>query len=127
MACRIREGGTPTSRYITAPPCATSTNGNGLSAAAQIQAEQLFEEFCTANSLKNIISLFHKFCECVKLRPNDYRTFYTRLKERMSFSWKWKSFQSKLDKRMSQKEYGKGQHCSGNKVIYVVMEIIFSY
>lgn len=114
MTLRIHGRGSPLIRYTDAacPPSA-----GGLPPASQLLAEQLFEDFCAANSLKTILGLFHKFCECVKLRPNDYRTFYTRLKERMSFSWKWKSFQSKLDRRAAQKEYGKGQHCSHNKVM----------
>ncbi|XP_055349227.1 F-actin-monooxygenase mical2-like [Paramacrobiotus metropolitanus] len=37
----------------------------------------------------------------------------------MSFSWKWKHFQNKLDKRAAQKEYGKGRICCGNKVLIV--------
>lgn len=110
MALRIHAGGTPTIHLVG--PGSQST----LSPEDQVKAELLFEAFSEANSLKNITSLFQKFCECVKLRPNDYRTFYTRLKERMSFSWKWKNFQGKLDKRTGQKDYGKGTYCSGNKV-----------
>jgi F-actin monooxygenase len=110
MALRIQSGGTPTIHLVG--PGSIST----LSVEDQARAEKFFDAFCEANSLKNITSLFQKLCECVKLRPNDYRTFYTRLKERMSFSWKWKSFQGKLDKRTNQKEYGKGTYCSGNKV-----------
>ncbi|GAU88379.1 hypothetical protein RvY_01088 [Ramazzottius varieornatus] len=114
MACRIQTGGPST--YRLAGPLSTAS---ALSPEEQTRAEVLFDAFCSANSLKNITSVFQKLCECLKLRPNDYRTFYTRLKERMGFSWKWKSLQSKLDKRFSQKEYNQGNCCSHTKVLIV--------
>ncbi|XP_055349222.1 protein-methionine sulfoxide oxidase mical3a-like isoform X2 [Paramacrobiotus metropolitanus] len=120
MSCRIQHAGPAALHghhgHTTA---ARAHNVSSLSAGEQARAEKLFEDFCAAVSLKHIVGYFQQFCECVKLRPNDYRTFYGRLRERMSFSWKWKHFQNKLDKRAAQKEYGKGQICSGNKVLIV--------
>ena len=121
MALRLNTGGTPT-LHLVGPGSVSQ-----LTPEEQSRAEELFEAFCQANSLKNIAGYFQRLCECVKLRPNDYRTFYTRLKERMCFSWKWRSFQGKLDKRAGQKDYGKGTYCAGNRVSWFFLVDLFDW
>lgn len=76
---------------------------------------KLFENFVQASTCKETLQTFNVLCRQLDLDPADSSTFYSSLKERVT-TWKAKALWSKLDKRMSHKEYEKGQACVGTKV-----------
>lgn len=76
---------------------------------------KLFESFIQASTCKGTLQAFNVLCRRLDLDPAEHRTFYAALKAKVT-SWKAKALWSKLDKRMSHKEYKKGQACVGTKV-----------
>ncbi|MGH0167931.1 UNVERIFIED_CONTAM: hypothetical protein FKN15_077215 [Acipenser sinensis] len=79
------------------------------------QACQLFENFVQASTCKGTLQAFNILCRQLELDPQDYNSFYTTLKSKVTF-WKAKALWSKLDKRASHKEYQKGKACPGTRV-----------
>lgn len=78
---------------------------------------KLFENFVQASTCKGALQAFNVLCRRLDLDPAENDTFYSRLKAKAT-SWKAKALWSKLDKRMSHKEYKKGQACVGTKVSF---------
>lgn len=76
---------------------------------------KLFENFIQASTCKGTLQTFSLLCGQLDLDPVDSSTFYSSLKAKVT-TWKAKALWSKLDKRMSHKEYKKGQACAGTKV-----------
>lgn len=76
---------------------------------------KLFENFVQASTCKGTLQAFSVLCRQLDLDPADNSTFYSSLKAKVTY-WKAKALWSKLDKRMSHKEYKKGQACVGTKV-----------
>lgn len=76
---------------------------------------KLFENFVQASSCKGTLQAFNVLCRRLDLDPADNGTFYSSLKAKVTY-WKAKALWSKLDKRVSHKEYKKGQACVGTKV-----------
>lgn len=76
---------------------------------------KLFEKFVQASSCKGTLQAFNVLCRHLDLDPADNSTFFSNLKAKVT-SWKAKALWSKLDKRMSHKEYKKGQACVGTRV-----------
>lgn len=76
---------------------------------------KLFENFIQASTCKGTLQAFSVLCGQLDLDPSDSSTFYSNLKAKVN-TWKAKALWSKLDKRMSHKEYKKGQACVGTKV-----------
>lgn len=76
---------------------------------------KLFENFVQASTCKGTLQAFNVLCGQLDLDPTDRSTFYSSLKAKVT-TWKAKALWSKLDKRMSHKEYKKGQACVGTKV-----------
>lgn len=76
---------------------------------------KLFENFVQAPTCKETLQAFNILCTQLDLDPANNSTFYSSLKERVT-TWKAKALWSKLDKRMSHKEYDQGQACMGTKV-----------
>lgn len=85
-------------------------------------AGKLFENFVQASTCKETLQAFNVLCRQLDLDPADSGTFYSSLKERVT-TWKAKALWSKLDKRMSHKEYDRGQACVGTKVGRLVVLI----
>ncbi|MBN3304907.1 MICA2 monooxygenase, partial [Amia calva] len=79
------------------------------------QAAQLFENFVQASTCKGTMQAFNILCRQLELDVLDFKNFYAKLKSKVTF-WKAKALWSKLDKRMSHKEYKKGKACLGTKV-----------
>ncbi|CAN9507089.1 unnamed protein product [Ophioblennius macclurei] len=79
---------------------------------------KLFESFMQASTCKGTLQAFNVLCRCLDLDPAEHDTFYSSLKERLT-SWKAKALWTKLDKRMSNKEYKKGQACVGTKCLII--------
>ncbi|XP_039868008.1 F-actin-monooxygenase MICAL2 isoform X2 [Simochromis diagramma] len=79
---------------------------------------KLFENFIQASTCKGALQAFNVLCRCQNLDPAEHSTFYNSLKAKVT-SWKAKALWSKLDKRMSHKEYRKGQACAGTKCLII--------
>ncbi|XP_005467071.1 F-actin-monooxygenase MICAL2 isoform X2 [Oreochromis niloticus] len=79
---------------------------------------KLFENFIQASTCKGALQAFNVLCRCHNLDPAEHSTFYNSLKAKVT-SWKAKALWSKLDKRMSHKEYRKGQACVGTKCLII--------
>ncbi|XP_035986644.1 F-actin-monooxygenase MICAL2 isoform X1 [Fundulus heteroclitus] len=79
---------------------------------------KLFENFIQASTCKGALQAFNALCRRLDLDPADHDTFYSSLKAKVT-SWKAKALWSKLDKRMSNKEYKKGQACLGTKCLII--------
>lgn len=84
---------------------------------------KLFENFVQASTCKETLQAFNVLCRQLDLDPADSNTFYSSLKERLT-TWKAKALWSKLDKRMSHKEYDQRQACVGTKVGRLVVFIL---
>nr|XP_020460682.1 F-actin-methionine sulfoxide oxidase MICAL2 isoform X2 [Monopterus albus] len=79
---------------------------------------KLFENFVQASTCKETLQAFSMLCTNLDLDPADNSTFYSSLKAKVT-SWKAKALWTKLDKRMSHKEYKKGQTCVGTKCLII--------
>ncbi|XP_057711743.1 F-actin-monooxygenase MICAL2 isoform X5 [Corythoichthys intestinalis] len=79
---------------------------------------KLFEDFVQASTCKGTMQAFNVLCRQLDLDPADHATFYNCLKAKVT-SWKAKALWSKLDKRMSHKEYKNGQACVGTKCLII--------
>ncbi|XP_038557871.1 F-actin-monooxygenase MICAL2 isoform X2 [Micropterus salmoides] len=77
---------------------------------------KLFENFVQASTCKETLQAFNVLCRQLDLDPADHSTFYSSLKAKVT-TWKAKALWTKLDKRMSHKEYKKGQACVGTKCL----------
>lgn len=76
---------------------------------------KLYENFVQASTCKGTLQAFSVLCRQLDLDPMDNNSFYSSLKSKVT-TWKAKALWSKLDKRMSHKEFEKGQACAGTKV-----------
>ncbi|XP_061609952.1 F-actin-monooxygenase mical2b isoform X13 [Phyllopteryx taeniolatus] len=81
-------------------------------------AGKLFEDFVQASTCKGTLQAFNILCGQLDLDPADHGTFYECLKAKVT-SWKAKALWSKLDKRMSHKEYKKGDACVATKCLII--------
>ncbi|XP_029904320.1 F-actin-monooxygenase MICAL2 isoform X1 [Myripristis murdjan] len=81
-------------------------------------AGKLFENFVQASTCKGTLQAFNVLCRQLDLDPLDNNTFYTNLKAKVTY-WKAKALWSKLDKRMSHKEYKNGQASAGTKCLII--------
>ncbi|XP_044051947.1 F-actin-monooxygenase MICAL2 isoform X2 [Siniperca chuatsi] len=79
---------------------------------------KLFENFVQASTCKGTLQAFNVLCRQLELDPADHSTFYSSLKA-MVTTWKAKALWTKLDKRVSHKEYKKGQACVGTKCLII--------
>ncbi|KAM4898915.1 F-actin-monooxygenase MICAL2 [Sylvia borin] len=82
------------------------------------QAGQIFENFVQASTCKGTIQAFNILTRQLELDPLDNRSFYTKLKSRVT-TWKAKALWNKLDKRASHKEYKRGKSCMNTKCLII--------
>ncbi|NXU96492.1 MICA2 monooxygenase, partial [Cettia cetti] len=82
------------------------------------QAGQVFENFVQASTCKGTIQAFNILTRQLELDPLDNRSFYTKLKSRVT-TWKAKALWNKLDKRASHKEYKRGKSCMNTKCLII--------
>ncbi|XP_020560558.1 F-actin-monooxygenase mical1 isoform X3 [Oryzias latipes] len=75
-----------------------------------------FDLFIQAKTCQEVKQHFSDLCVQLKLDPKDYRSFYSKLKERLNY-WKAKALWTKLDKRASHEDYQQGKACSNNKCL----------
>ncbi|KAK7913123.1 hypothetical protein WMY93_013334 [Mugilogobius chulae] len=79
---------------------------------------KLFENFVQASTCKGTLQAFNVMCRKLDLDPSDSSTFYADLKAKVT-CWKAKALWAKLDKRMSHKEYRKGQAAVGTRCLII--------
>ncbi|KAK5873990.1 hypothetical protein PBY51_018981 [Eleginops maclovinus] len=79
---------------------------------------KLFEDFVQASTCKGALQAFNVLCRRLDLDPADNDIFYSSLKAKVT-SWKAQALWTKLDKRVSHKEYKKGQACVGTKCLII--------
>ncbi|XP_026187998.1 F-actin-monooxygenase mical1 isoform X2 [Mastacembelus armatus] len=75
-----------------------------------------FDLFIQAQNCKDVKHYFAELCKQLDIDPKDFRSFYTKLKERLNY-WKAKALWTKLDKRASNADYQQGKACSKNKCL----------
>ncbi|KAM9350753.1 F-actin-monooxygenase mical1 [Symphorus nematophorus] len=75
-----------------------------------------FDLFVQAQTCKDVKHHFAELCRQLSLNPKDFRSFYTKLKERLNY-WKAKALWTKLDKRASHADYQQGKACAKNKCL----------
>lgn len=86
--------------------------------AEEDSVTKLFENFVQASSCKGTLQAFNVMCRKLDLDPSDNIGFYSELKAKVN-CWKAKALWAKLDKRMSHKEYKKGQAALGTKCLII--------
>ncbi|XP_047523775.1 uncharacterized protein LOC125062155 isoform X4 [Pieris napi] len=82
-------------------------------------AGQLFDYFCTTQSMKEILSSYTLLCDVLRLKPNRLNEFYPKLKAILSNNWKAQALFTKFDERANHKEYQKGKACSKTRVLII--------
>lgn len=78
--------------------------------------EHAFEQFFTAVTCKSILSSFYQLLDVTGLRHANHLTVYPHLKEQLKTYWKAQALWAKLDKRASNRDYGRGKICSNTRV-----------
>ncbi|XP_030753710.1 F-actin-monooxygenase Mical-like isoform X2 [Sitophilus oryzae] len=92
--------------------------GRPVSGKDAANANEYFEPFLNATTLKNILGYHRSMCEFLHLKPNVFTHFYPKLKANLT-SWRAKALWKKFDLRASHKCYAKGKACSGTKVLVI--------
>ncbi|XP_022129559.2 uncharacterized protein LOC111003396 isoform X7 [Pieris rapae] len=82
-------------------------------------AGQLYDYFCTTQSMKDILSSYTLLCDVLRLKPNRLNEFYPKLKAILSNNWKAQALFAKFDERANHKEYLKGKACSKTRVLII--------
>ncbi|XP_045784055.1 F-actin-monooxygenase Mical isoform X2 [Maniola jurtina] len=82
-------------------------------------AAEMFDLFCAAGTMKQILALHREICATLNLKPNRLPDFYPKLKGKLSSSWKAQALFKKFDVRANLKVFGKGRACERNKVLII--------
>lgn len=90
--------------------------GRTVTAKDVAQANDYFEHFLNATSLKNILGYYRSICEHLNLKPNHFPLFYPKLKSYLT-SWRAKALWKKFDARAVHKCYGKGKLCTSSRYV----------
>ncbi|XP_062282751.1 F-actin-monooxygenase mical1 isoform X2 [Scomber scombrus] len=75
-----------------------------------------FDLFVQAQTCKDVQHHFADLCKQLDIDPKDFRSFYSKLKERLNY-WKAKALWTKLDKRASHPDYQQRKACAKNKCL----------
>ncbi|XP_076636191.1 molecule interacting with CasL isoform X2 [Colletes latitarsis] len=81
-------------------------------------ANDVFDQFCNATTLKSILGHFRHLCELLKIRPNAISQFYPKLKGKLR-SWKAQALWKKFDQRANHKCYNRGKACPNTRVLII--------
>ncbi|CAL8326049.1 unnamed protein product [Merluccius merluccius] len=76
----------------------------------------LFDLFVQAKTCRDVQQHFAALCKQLQLDPKDFRSFYSKLKERLNY-WKAKALWVKIDKRASHPDYKQSKACAKNKCL----------
>ncbi|XP_059055416.1 F-actin-monooxygenase Mical isoform X4 [Achroia grisella] len=82
-------------------------------------AAEMFDHFCSAGTMKQILALHREICNTLTLKPTRLPDFYPKLKAKLASSWKAQALFKKFDARANHKVYGKGRACTSNKVLII--------
>ncbi|CAG9558090.1 unnamed protein product [Danaus chrysippus] len=82
-------------------------------------AAEMFDHFCSAGTMKQILTLHREICDTLNLKPNRLPDFYPKLKAKLASSWKAQALFKKFDARANHKVYAKGRACNQNKVLLI--------
>lgn len=93
-------------------------HGLPVSVLDSAHANEYFEQFVNASSLKNILGYYRGLIDCLHLRPNVFNLFYPKLKANLG-SWRAKALLKKFDTRASHKCYQKGRLAANTKVLVI--------
>lgn len=78
-------------------------------------ANEVFDLFCNATTLKSILGHFRHLCDLLKMRPNTFPQFYPKFKSKLR-SWKAQALWKKFDQRANHKCYNRGKACPNTRV-----------
>ncbi|XP_024227786.2 F-actin-monooxygenase Mical isoform X5 [Bombus impatiens] len=82
------------------------------------KANEEFDLFCNATTLKSILGHFRHLCELLKIRPNTINQFYPKLRQKLR-SWKAQALWKKFDQRANHKCYNRGKACPNTRVLII--------
>ncbi|KAK0177651.1 hypothetical protein PV328_001685 [Microctonus aethiopoides] len=81
-------------------------------------ANEVFDLFCNATTLKSILGHFRHLCELLNMRSNVFPQFYPKFKSKLR-SWKAQALWKKFDLRANHKCYNRGKACSNTRVLII--------
>ncbi|XP_026671980.1 F-actin-monooxygenase Mical isoform X2 [Ceratina calcarata] len=82
------------------------------------RANEEFDLFCNAATLKSILAHYRHLCDLLKIRPNTFNQFYPKLKGKLR-SWKAQALWKKFDQRANHKCYNRGKACPNTRVLII--------
>ena len=85
---------------------------------AAAAAAEMFDLFCVATTMRQILGLHRQMCDVVGLRPAPLNEFYPKLKTKVR-SWKAQALWKKFDARAAHRAYAKGTACTGSRVLVI--------
>ncbi|KAF5302677.1 hypothetical protein FQA39_LY10173 [Lamprigera yunnana] len=96
----------------------SSPRGRPVSSVDAAKANDAFEHFISAGTLKSAFGSYRNICELLHLKPNVFPQFYPKLKENLT-SWKAKALWKKFDARANHKCYIRGKACPNVRVLII--------
>ncbi|XP_017769097.1 PREDICTED: protein-methionine sulfoxide oxidase Mical isoform X2 [Nicrophorus vespilloides] len=97
---------------------AAEPRGRPVTAHEAALANQYFDLFLGATTLKTILGYYRYICDSVHLKPNCFPQFYPKLRSHLT-SWRAKALWKKFDLRANHKCYGKGKMCPNTRVLII--------
>ncbi|XP_028522895.2 F-actin-monooxygenase Mical isoform X1 [Apis cerana] len=82
------------------------------------KANEQFDLFCNATTLKSILGHYRHLCDLLRIRPNVINQFYPKLKAKLR-SWKAQALWKKFDQRANYKCYNRGKACPNTRVLII--------
>ncbi|XP_044256717.1 F-actin-monooxygenase Mical [Tribolium madens] len=92
--------------------------GPQVTAKDVAQANEYFDHFLNATSLRNILGYYRSICDLLNLKPNLFPLFYPKLRGYLKH-WRANALWKKFDARAAHKCYGKGKLCSNSRVLII--------
>ncbi|CAG9824833.1 unnamed protein product [Phaedon cochleariae] len=92
--------------------------GRPVSNLEAARANEYFEQFLNATSLKQILGYYRGLIDYLHLKPNVVSLFYSKLRANLT-SWRAKALWKKFDARAAHKCYQKGRAAAGARVLIV--------
>lgn len=96
----------------------SAIRGRPVSSIDAAKANEFFEHFINAGTLKSILGAYRSICELLHLKPNVLPLFYPKLKANLT-SWRAKALWKKFDQRANAKCYGRGKICPNTRVLII--------
>ncbi|XP_063986315.1 F-actin-monooxygenase Mical isoform X3 [Diachasmimorpha longicaudata] len=81
-------------------------------------ANEVFDQFCNATTLKSILGHFRHLCDLLNMRSNTFPQFYPKFKSKLR-SWKAQALWKKFDQRANHKCYNRGKACPNTRVLII--------